>query len=291
MDMQSLSSSNPMTMTMEDDIGALTATGVPDLGIPDYGVDYSVLSPFDNACAVGGWKSWGRVGKSDSQVMTQSFVLAGDGVDGPPAFFVTGFRCWIVIDSILFRFHPFDTPGSPKVLGWLQLFEGVALIRYFIENHGRMAAEDKAELLRTRRGWSGTSGSGGGGSSGRGSCSAPPDDSGPSSSAPSESGASAAGGSDLESGFSCTAAKNREERASKDEEGHHVNKLAPQSPLDTERPADGEDIDPPGTGNSLSRAEIAAYYWQVVAVEEFAMQARIVRELIELHASRAPNRD
>lgn len=314
MDVQSLSSSNPMTMTIEDSTGELTVTGVPDVAILDYGVDSSVLCPFANACAVGDWKSRGRVGKSDAQVMTQAVVLAGDGVDGPPAFvtdLVTGFRCWIVIDSILFRFHPADKPGPPKVLGWLQLSEGVALIRYFIENHGRMAAEDKAELLRSRRGGGGTSSTGGGGASGGGSSSAPPDDFGPSSSAPSERGAgsgrlppppsggstrgshgyrhgaSAAGGSTHGSGFSCTAAENCEEGASKDEEGHHVNKLPPESPLDSEGPDDGEDIDSPGTGNSLSRAEIAAY--QAVAVEEFAMQARIVREIIELHTSHAPN--
>lgn len=82
--------------------------------------------------------------RADWQVMTQAIVLANEEGYGAPAFLtdlVKGFRCWIVVDRVLFRFH------SSKN-GWLTLVEGTALIRYFIVNHGRMASADAKLMLR-----------------------------------------------------------------------------------------------------------------------------------------------
>lgn len=347
MDVQSLNSSNPMSMTVEDHVGELTVTGVPDAIVLVSGLDEGVFSPFANACAVFDWKISDKVGKSDVQIMTQAVVLAGDGVNGAPAFvtdLVTGFRCWIVIDGILFRFHPADKPGQPKVLGWLNLADGAALVRYFIRNHGRMSAADEAALLRSRRdgggvgiGSAGDGGASGGGSSsgdgggsrggpsGRGGHSAPADDSdacpstAPSGSSEAGAGrfpppshgsggavtrgsrvgrrgaASAAGGYD-----GCSSAAENDEDCRESASGFLVEQHpfgGPQelkSPLDMERPSTGEGTraDSPIVGSSiatrsLSKVEVAAY--QAVALEEFAMQVRIVGEAMELHPSHYPN--
>lgn len=263
--------------------------------------------------------------------MTQAVVLAGEGAYGSPAFVTdlsTGFRCWIVVDSILFRLHPADIPGPPRVCGFLTLAEGVALIRYFIENHGRMAADDRDALLRSRRGGGNASGSAGGGSStGGGGASgyrAPRDEdsagTGPAPSTPAESGAgagrlapppasgAAARGSHTsrrgafvaEGGLSCgrsDTTENAKKGAGEVGEAaeRHADELYLGSPPDvmggdseTGYRRLGAGFDESPATRPLSKAEVAAY--QAVALEEFAMQARAVREIIsELQQSHAPN--
>jgi hypothetical protein len=162
-------------LIVEDAEGELVVTGGPDFVILRRGLDHGVIDPVANSYLVGDWKTQAAVGtlRSACQVMAQAIALTDDKGFGKPAFLtdlVCGFRCWLVVDRVLFRFHP----SSDE---WLTLSEGVALIRYFIVHAGRLDREFQAELLRCHRDGSGHArdgsggsrgGSGGAGGSGRG---------------------------------------------------------------------------------------------------------------------------
>ena len=168
MDVQHFAGSRPMTLTVDDEAGELKVSGVPDLAILEDGLDDGVIDPFSNACVVVDWQTEDKAGtrRADLQVMAQAIVLANKDCYGTPAFLtdlVKGFRCWIVVDGVLFHFH------SDKN-SWLSLAEGTALIRYFIANHGRVKEADAKMMLRNRgAGSGGSSSSAGGGAIARGS--------------------------------------------------------------------------------------------------------------------------
>lgn len=326
MDVQSLNASNPMKMTVADRSGELTVMGVPDVVILGDGLDDSVIDPFSDAYAVLDWKTQERASKSDFQIMMQAIVLAGEGGCGSPAFvtdFRQGFRCWIVVNDILFHFHPPDTKEGP---GWLALADGVALIRYFIKHHGRMAPEDLDALMGHRgdaRGDDGGAGGASGAHRGFSSGGGHPDSAAGAGTGPSK--ASAAGenlhmgpsgssvGTEARPGecagprdvasyarISTSESSVAVENCGGPEALVHSLSAAHASPSDVDGPAatsdecDGAEASSRGAGDSptrqpLSKAEVAAY--QAVALEEFAMQTHAVREILGMHwhAGHFPN--
>ena len=162
LDVQSLVTTRPMRLEVEDAEGTLEASGGPHFVVLRRDLDDSVIDPLANACIVGDWKTTTNVGgkPAECQVMSQAIALTDDDGYGYPTFltdFVTGFRCWLVIRKVLFHFHPSH--------GWLTLAEGTALVRYFITHGGRMKPDDQHSLLER---YDGGSGGGPGGSGGMG---------------------------------------------------------------------------------------------------------------------------
>ena len=238
-----------MTVEFEDREGTVTLTGVPEAVFLRRGLDSTVLAPFFNTLASAEWKTPDTINKAASVVQTKLQAIALmqvlEAASGPPAFLTdltTGFRAFIVIDSMLYSFQ--------ESYAWLSLEVGVALIRFFLR--GGQVTVDSSPGEAGGGASSGGSGSGGslgggggaGGSSGRGGGMAARPPSGGAGATPQQSGK---------------------------QSGGVVDDLSPPTIVDSSpEEIEGEESD------DLDAEEVAAR--QALACEEFASLVRCIGE-------------